>query len=871
MSDPLDMYYNQWYHIAVSVSRSTDRVTFYVNGQHLKTVLGAASVTGTLCGTGYKYPKMDIGHGYPAYHGDYSTVAYNYTDYYFSGKIDEVQIYKRALEAHEIEQIYNAAWIGKCKDHCYVPSVTTFDINKTEIDIDVTICNKSNYDIVYHLDAWGDMPPTGNCNYNWPPSTPGNHIHCADIPLIKAGDCDDITLTIPLPPGFGSGDIACYCARFYDPDTWEFTMCCGTIVGTNKKSASPINGIVSMTIYDSLEIPFIVRNIGDSTNLFDYVISTHSGYCGDSLSSIVSLNGLPPGEDVTGSISIPLNDSAIVTVQAELTGFVPWVFEEVVLLSDLDGDLVMEPLAVSAIRPITFPDCNANGVDDSLDIATGTSLDSNSNNYPDECESYDDTTSRSLWELLVVMIEKTHNTLQGQHEYVSVTLEFGIYEMGGFDFLIAYDASALTFTEATPGQLLEDCDWEYFTYRYGPFGNCGDACPSGLLRIIAIAETNNGPYHPSCFLPDSLPATLFTLDFLVTDDRTFECTYVPIRFFWMDCGDNAISSKDGDILYIDRKIYDFEGNLIWDEEDDDVYPEADRIPWVGAPDYCLNPDPDKPSPIRFIDFVFGGIDIVCAESLDARGDINLNGVSNEVADAVLFSNYFIYGLGVFHINFDGQVAATDVNADGMVLTVGDLVYQIRIIVGDAPPYPKLAPVTADYNVEDGIVSVDAEMGAAYVVAEGDVTPTLLADNMEMKYAYDADEDVTRILVYSMEKGQTFAGAFLDVEGKVVSIEMATYEGAPVTSTLLPTEFALHQNYPNPFNPITTISFALPVATDYELAIYNVMGQEVVTFSGHSEPGIVKVDWDASDYASGVYLYKLTAGNFTDTKKMVLLK
>jgi len=87
----------------------------------------------------------------------------------------------------------------------------------------------------------------------------------------------------------------------------------------------------------------------------------------------------------------------------------------------------------------------------------------------------------------------------------------------------------------------------------------------------------------------------------------------------------------------------------------------------------------------------------------------------------------------------------------------------------------------------------------------------------------------------------------------------------------PNDFTLSQNYPNPFNPITTISFALPIATDYELVIYNVMGQEIVVFTGHSEPGIVKVDWDASVYASGVYLYKLTAGNFTDTKKMVLLK
>jgi hypothetical protein len=59
-----------------------------------------------------------------------------------------------------------------------------------------------------------------------------------------------------------------------------------------------------------------------------------------------------------------------------------------------------------------------------------------------------------------IVIEKTEDTYQGQHEYVSVTLEDNPVEMGGFDLLIAYDASALIPMEITPGQLLEDCDWE---------------------------------------------------------------------------------------------------------------------------------------------------------------------------------------------------------------------------------------------------------------------------------------------------------------------------------------------------------------------------------------------------------------------------
>ena len=469
-----------------------------------------------------------------------------------------------------------------------------------------------------------------------------------------------------------------------------------------------------------------------------------------------------------------------------------------------------------------------------------------------------------------VTIEKTHDAIQGQHELVSVTLEDNPVEMGGFDFLIAYDASALSFQAALEGSPYYDpapdgCGWEYFNYQYGPTGNCGDQCPSGMLRVVGIAETNNGPNHPSCFLPDSLPATLFTLDFLVTNDRTFECQYVPIRFFWADCGDNSISSVDGEVLYVSDHVYDFEGTEITD-------PTYGFPTYFGVQTGCFNPDPDKPDLCPCPVFINGGIDIICADSIDDRGDINLNGIANEIADAVLFSNYFVYGLSVFNENLEGQVAASDVNGDGLTLSVADLVYLIRIITGDAPPYPKVTPVTAQADVAEGVMSIDLPMGAAHIVVEGNINPTLLATNMEMRYAYDAQQERTRILVYSLEKDQQFEGEFLSgISGDVIAVEMATYEGTPVTAKLVPEHFALHQNYPNPFNATTTITFALPVATEYELVIHNLLGQTVATFAGRSEPGLVEVSWDAGEFASGVYLYRLTAGSFVKTNKMVLLK
>lgn len=89
----------------------------------------------------------------------------------------------------------------------------------------------------------------------------------------------------------------------------------------------------------------------------------------------------------------------------------------------------------------------------------------------------------------------------------------------------------------------------------------------------------------------------------------------------------------------------------------------------------------------------------------------------------------------------------------------------------------------------------------------------------------------------------------------------------------PDEFALHYNYPNPFNPVTKISFSLPEAAEIRLEVYNVAGQEVATLIDNEfyGPGSHSATWDGSAAATGVYLYRLEAGSFTETKKMLLLK
>jgi hypothetical protein len=89
---------------------------------------------------------------------------------------------------------------------------------------------------------------------------------------------------------------------------------------------------------------------------------------------------------------------------------------------------------------------------------------------------------------------------------------------------------------------------------------------------------------------------------------------------------------------------------------------------------------------------------------------------------------------------------------------------------------------------------------------------------------------------------------------------------------LPASFALSQNYPNPFNPSTVISYQLPIGSQISLKVYDVLGREVATLVNERKAaGSYTATFDASKFSSGVYFYKLQAGNFVQTKKMLLVK
>lgn len=89
---------------------------------------------------------------------------------------------------------------------------------------------------------------------------------------------------------------------------------------------------------------------------------------------------------------------------------------------------------------------------------------------------------------------------------------------------------------------------------------------------------------------------------------------------------------------------------------------------------------------------------------------------------------------------------------------------------------------------------------------------------------------------------------------------------------LPLAFALSQNYPNPFNPNTTISFAIPSRSFVSLKIFDLLGRGVTTIvSEEMMAGSYSKQWNAAKMSSGIYFYRLQAGSFSETKKLILLR
>jgi hypothetical protein len=106
----------------------------------------------------------------------------------------------------------------------------------------------------------------------------------------------------------------------------------------------------------------------------------------------------------------------------------------------------------------------------------------------------------------------------------------------------------------------------------------------------------------------------------------------------------------------------------------------------------------------------------------------------------------------------------------------------------------------------------------------------------------------------------------------IGLTIDAYTGMKNENTGVPKSYSLSQNFPNPFNPVTKINFEIPKQVYVELKIYDILGREIRTLVNEIKTaGSYSVDFNASELASGVYFYKLIANDFSNVKRMMLIK
>ncbi len=177
-------------------------------------------------------------------------------------------------------------------------------------------------------------------------------------------------------------------------------------------------------------------------------------------------------------------------------------------------------------------------------------------------------------------------------------------------------------------------------------------------------------------------------------------------------------------------------------------------------------------------------------------------------------------------------------------------------------------------------------GTYYTAFTFDSSNTLFAALEE--YSYTTGRSLGRGIYYTTNQGAswTFAGLDSLAVSKLYANRNSTYAitdrgiyivnktgvSAVKNQNQIPTQYELSQNYPNPFNPTTNISFVISHSSLVTLKVYDVLGRELQTLVGEYKPaGKYSISFDASKLASGVYFYKLQAGNYINIKKMVMMK
>ncbi len=224
-------------------------------------------------------------------------------------------------------------------------------------------------------------------------------------------------------------------------------------------------------------------------------------------------------------------------------------------------------------------------------------------------------------------------------------------------------------------------------------------------------------------------------------------------------------------------------------------------------------------------------------------------------------------LGTAEITDPCQLSAADANDDGGI-DVLDVVWTVNKIL-----YGRIAELATSAIIDvidnSATFTADGYVGAFQLTISHDAGATITLTENAFVADYATNGTSTTMIIVAPESNELFT-----VSGEFVIEDYlaASNDGYINVSLSVPSVYALKAAYPNPFNPTTTIGYAVPKTSDVKVVVYDMLGREAAVLVNSSvEVGNYSVNWNASDLSSGMYLIRMTAGDFTSTQKIMLVK
>ncbi|MGB5107053.1 MAG: hypothetical protein WBP29_06125 [Candidatus Zixiibacteriota bacterium] len=337
---------------------------------------------------------------------------------------------------------------------------------------------------------------------------------------------------------------------------------------------------------------------------------------------------------------------------------------------------------------------------------------------------------------LILAIERTHSTFQGISEYVSISKIQGSQSLGRIECSIVFDSIALQFQSVEMGRGIAagGCNWDRIEYSL-------EALPAGspdslyLLRLTAIADDPLIDGGPSCtFLPND--AEIFVIKMKVSGDSYYNCAFLPLRFVWTGCQQNAAYSPSGDTVFLPAEVYDYgwDGNLgnhafrLSGFDCDSSYGYS-----LGGECPKFIQDCAPLTEIRNLVQWNGGVETACVDSIDIPFGLcpwdkifclEFDDFCREREMYRTIFEYVLQGDSIIKGMSQGCIRQLDANFDGRPLSIGDLVYIARFKFGQGIPPEEMHPYhsSASFSLDNDILTVNSS------VSIGGIDITMSADS-----------------------------------------------------------------------------------------------------------------------------------------------